>query len=347
MRGLGMNMFLEPCDANVDSTAYFSPTATYKALVKVAEDTVTALLYGGGVIELCGESLRSIPNTPGVAAVFGSHEETARLVAQTVLATLIDQQKRKSPRQSAYTLAQVLIQEIIDTLSHGGDPAACQMEFETTFRSWSALSNLSVPTSVSKTGWCEKDLALPVSPNGRIASCKATAICRMELQPNGTVKIYETPPPPPGDPGVVVSAPGTEPAAPPTKEQIEAEIRRKMALPGGGSLAEQEAKAELAELAGYLKALKEARLYLTMALGIPVNATDAVLGRALAHEGIAPREVLDWFDGCSFDTHCFREQMNIAIGEARRYAKDTRAKIAVAALAIGALGYLLLGPGRR
>ena len=56
-----------------------------------------------------------------------------------------------------------------------------------------------------------------------------------------------------------------------------------------------------------------------------------------------PGEVLDWFEGCSFDTNCFRQNMNIALGQARRYSRDTRAKIVVAAVAVGALGYFLFG----
>jgi len=157
---------------------------------------------------------------------------------------------------------------------------------------------------------------------------------------------YSSPPPSPGDPRVSVKAPGSEPAAPPTRAEVEAEIRRKMALPGGGGLAEQEGKAEFTELASYLKALGQARLHMVLSLGLPENASEKDIVQALSRLGISAGEALDWFTGCMLDENCFREQMNIAIGEAERRLRDNRAKIFAATLAVGTLAYLVLG-GRR
>jgi hypothetical protein len=340
--GLGFGFFTEPCGINVEGTDHFVAGPTYQALETVAQDTVTVLLSGHGNVQLCGNLLPYVAPAPGVAAVFGAHEQTARLIAATVLASLMEQERRKAhgTRASTRMLAERLVPEIVQTLTHNGDPAACQIEFEASFRNWSGLSALKVPTTVSKTGWCEKSLALPWDSAGHIRSCEAQAICKSVIGAGGAIQYVTSPPPAPTDPRVAASAPGTTPSPPPTKAEIEAEVRRKM-VASGETVADRENKQEFTELAAYLKALGEARRYLTMALGIPDKSTDAAVAAALGHEGIATAEVLDWFLGCNFEPGCFREQMNLSLGEARRYSRDTRAKIAVAVGGVLAVGFLL------
>lgn len=340
--GLGLTFFSEPCRILIDGTDHLSPGEAYQALETVAQDTVAALLGGYSNVYLCGSLLPYVAPAPGVSAVFGAHEETARLIAGAVLASLMTQERQKAPgtRASTRTLAERLVTEIVQTLTHGGDPAACELEFEASFKSWTALSALKVPTTVSTTGWCEKSLALPWDKNGSVRSCEAQAICKSILGADSKVRYVSSPAPAATDPRVAASAPGTEPTAPPSKADIEAEVRRKMSA-GGETVAAEENKQAFVELAAYLKALGQARRYLTMALGIPEKASDADVSRALSHEGVTNAEALNWFWGCNFDLDCFRQEMNIALGEARRYSRDTRAKIAVAALGVAAVGFLL------
>jgi hypothetical protein len=314
---------------------YVSNGMGFFALQNVAQDTVTLLLSGNpGNVMMGGKVVANVPAHPEIAAIFGSHEQTARILAATVLETLIYHERQKTTgRTPLDTLAQFLVAELIAVFNNGGDPFACESLFESSFRDWAALSNLQVPKSMSATGWCQKSISLPVNPDGSIASCQAQSICRSYVPtPNGKIQFYSAPPPAPSDLSVSVQTPGNVPVPPPTKEDIQAAIQKKMATTGQ-SLEEVERQTEFIELAAYLKSVAESRLWLGMALGLPEKSTDQDVVRALATRGISSGEALDWFDGCDFDPNCFREEMNRALGESANRARDQIAKTAVVAVA--------------
>lgn len=109
-------------------------------------------------------------------------------------------------------------------------------------------------------------------------------------------------------------------------------------IQSGEGAADQQKKQEFTEIAAYLEALGGARRALTMALGLSDKSTDLSIMNALGSIGISSSEVLDWFDGCNLDPNCFREQMNIALGEAKLALRDNRAKMFAALGAVAALG---------
>lgn len=340
-RSIGWSGFEEPCQVNPDSYEYIAPSAAYKMLEDTAQDIVTALVTGPTTsIRFCGVWVADAIYASDIAAIFSGHLQTARLIGAAVLSSIVDEERGKAQRLTTISVAGKLITEITRALRNGGDPAACQMAFEDSFRSWAALTNLSVPTTISKTGWCEKSLALPMKA-GQITGCTVQAVCRSGVTPAGVKLYYSSPPPDPSDPRLAVKAPGDKPATPPTRAEVEAGIQRKMKEQGETVESENRA-AEFTELASYLKALGEARTYLSMALGLSDKASEKDIMASLGTLGILPSEALDWFDGCRFDTNCFREQMNIAIGEAKQRVKDNRVKIVVATAAVGAVAWWVL-----
>jgi hypothetical protein len=343
-RGLGLDFFGMSQDTEtLDSGAgYLLGGTPFELLQGAANDTVTILLSGQGDTLKIGESeITYVDSHPEIAAIFASHEQTARILAQTVLATMIERERqKKAGRLSGRSLAEALPDEIISVMRHGGDPSACQTEFEESFASWAELSALK--TSITKTGWCEKSLALPWDANGHIVSCKASAICKSGTNAAGQTFFYAAAPPPPSDPRV--PAPGSAtPAPPPTKSELERDIRTRMQK-SGETLAQAQATEAWTELAAYLTSLSEAKLYLTMGLGLPAKATDAAVTSALALRGIAPKEALDWFYACNFDTNCFRQTMNLALGQADDRSRD---RIAKAVVIVGAAAAVALYLWRR
>ncbi len=342
--GLGGGMFENlSCDVDPDGLDYLVPkSGDYAALEKIAQDAVTGLLSGAGSeIELCGQELTWTPAAPDIAAVFGPREQTARILAGAVVATIVDRERTR-PFASRMPLRQAAIRvvdELVLTMRHGGDPSACEMQFEDSFRQWATLTDLAVPESVSKTGWCQKSFVLQTGPDGHVQACLALPICRASIGPGPAYArtVFSAPPPAPADPRVSVQVPGGSASPPPTKAEIEKEIQRKMVASGEGAL-DQQKKQEFTEIAAYLEALGGARRALTMALGISDKSTDLVIMKALGSFGITSSEVLDWFDGCNLDPNCFREQMNIALGEAKLAMRDNRAKMVVAVAAVASLG---------
>lgn len=342
--GLGGGMFASlSCDADPGGVDYLAPQSTgYAALEKVAQDAVTGLLTGAGAeIELCGGEIAWTPAAPEIAAVFGPREQTGRILAAAVVATIVDRERTRpfASRMSLRQAAVRVVDELVLVMRHGGDPSACEMQFEESFRQWASLTDLAVPESVSKTGWCQKSFVLQTGPDGHVQACLALPICMASIGPGPDYRrtVFSAPPPSASDPRVSVQVPGSSASPPPTKAEIEKEIQRKMVASGEGAL-DQQKKQEFTEIAAYLEALGGARRALTMALGIPDKSTDVAIMKSLGSIGISSSEVLDWFDGCNLDPNCFREQMNIAIGEAKLATRDNRAKMIAALGAVTALG---------
>jgi hypothetical protein len=331
------------CEIDPGGLDYLAPkSGGYAALEKVAQDVVTGLLSGAASeIELCGQEIAGTPAAPDIAAVFGPREQTARILAAAVVATIVDRERTR-PNPSRMSLRQAavrVVDEIVLAMRHGGDPSACEMQFEDSFRQWASLTDLAVPENVSKTGWCQKSFVLPTGPDGHVQACLASPICKASIGPGPAYArtVFSASPPAPGDPRASVQVPGGTPSPPPTKAEVEKEIRRKMIQSGEGA-ADQQKKQEFTEIAAYLEALGGARRALTMALGLSDKSTDLSIMNALGSIGISSSEVLDWFDGCNLDPNCFREQMNIALGEAKLALRDNRAKMFAALGAVAALG---------
>lgn len=342
-QGLGLDFFNQPCGGYPLNTAdYLYGGIALSTIQNVVEDTVTVLLHGGGdYVALCDNKYFAyVPGHPEIAAIFGSREEEARLLAGAVLSTMLTQERvRPGTHRTTLQFATDIVTEITKTLYNGGDPSACESTFAESFLRWQGLSALSVPTSLAKTGWCEKALSLPWSSDGRhVTSCEAQSICKVTTAADGKPVYYPVPAPSPTDPGVAVKAAGNKPEPPPSKAEIEAAVQKKMGQTGE-SLAEAELSQEYLELTSYLKALTESRTWLRMALGLSKKATDRDVMNTLRSRGISASEVLDWFDGCNFETNCFRREMNVAIGESTVRLNDRRAKFAVLGLAAVATAF--------
>jgi hypothetical protein len=326
---------------DLEDTSYLTEgSAAFQILESVANDTVTTLLSGSPNSIMVGNTEVSwVDAHPEISAVFGSHEDTARLIATVVLASMLQRERDKAPgaRASGHALAESLPDEITRVLRNGDDPAACESDFNDSFARWgAAVSALSVPKTVSKTGYCDKSLSLLWGPDGHILSCQVASICRAGVNPDGSIHYFESPPPSPSDPRA--PAPGsTSPKPPPTKAQIESSIKAKM-KGQGESLEDVETQEAWTELSAYLSSLTVAKGYLALALGLPAKATDTAVSAALALRGISPSEALDWFYGCDFDTDCFRESMNLALGESDDRKSDRIAKTVVFAGVAVAVG---------
>ncbi len=275
---------------------------------------------------------------PRVAIIYSDRPGTAQYIASVLVDTLVDAERQKpaARRAGVGDLAQRLGPAIAEMLDNAGDPAGCQVAFEDSFQRWSDLASaMQAPTSVSATGWCSKAAAIA-------RGCAVSAVCRSTVDRRGRMQIEEASAPAAGDlrPAVTTSGP---PAPPPTRAQIEAEVRAKMARQGE-TLTSLEQAAELKELAAYMSALGTARLWLTMALELPPNASDQVVFDALGRMGITGEEAIDWFVGCNADAECFRIRMNAALGEADQRRRDHRAAALLGACTLGAglLVYLAL-----
>jgi hypothetical protein len=342
-RGLGVDFFYDESATGVyDPYDYLSGGVGYGVLQNVMNDAVTLLLSGqSGDIDIGRRyHVTWVDSHPEISAVFGSHEDTARLIGHTVLETLVSVEREKplGSRATFSSLAPVLVGALVEVLRHGGDPASCMMSFEAAYGDLQKISVLSVPKTVSRTGWCEKDVVFPHSGQ-TITSCVPALMCKKGVDTQGTTFVKTAPPPSPGD--IRATPPGsTAPAPAPTRADVERQVDEKMK--GKGETFESlNIKAEYGELAQYLSALSQVKRWLVYSLGLPDKATDKEVANRLLKLGIWPGEAADWFRGCNFDTDCFRLTMNQALGEAKQEVRDNRAKVVAAALGLGALGTAL------
>lgn len=305
---------------------YLSNGSGMAELQRVAADTVRALFSGGGNVTLIAASVGAtttfwVSGNETIAAIWSKGQ--AAIVASIVSSTIAaeERSKPKASRLPVSSLASRVVQRVTDKLLNNGDPAGCQVAFEASMNAWkSVYPVIAVPAGYTPTGWCEREL---IFGNG----CQLFSVCKWTVDAAGTLKAVSAPPPPAGQPTAPPAASASSAQPPPTHAELDAAAK-----------SSDDAKA-LAEFAAYMGSLTQARLWLTLALGIPATATDATLWAALSARGITPGEALDWFNGCNAELDCFRQRMNLSLGEADERKTDNRAKLAVGALALGAMAF--------
>jgi len=206
-------------------------------------------------------------------------------------------------------------------MSNKGDPSSCILTFENSMTAWKSIY-AGLPASTS-TGWCARLLVFSGKP-GEVA-----ATCLKYLDSKGVVQTLLTSPPPAG---ALTAPPGDAatgaPVPPPSHAQIDAAIQQKMAA-SGETFEQLEKDQEESELATYMSALSESRVWLTYSLGLPTTASDAAIYSALQQRGISKGEALDWFTGCGARLDCFRERMNAALGRTDEEAIENKTKTSI------------------
>lgn len=310
-------------------------------LHRVAVETAQAMLSGGGdvhtILAYAGDQGASvvIPADPLVAAVWPLNYAitAAHIVANTVIAE--QRVKPGKDYKQASALAYDLAARVQDKLHNRKDPAPCAQNFQDAFEAWSAVST-TLRAYGTPTGWCERELRFNFG--GDSVPCQPIAVCKMTTDSANKIQFVSAAEPPPG---TVLSPPPASAAAPvppPTHAQIAAAARQQVAA--GESLDDMERTQELNELAAYIGSMVQERAWLDLALNVPQNAADLTVLAALKSRGVEPVEALDWVIGCNGDPDCFRQRMNLALGEADQRAQDNRAKVLVA---VGALAAVALG----
>ena len=101
--GLGLDFFGISSDTETldNGAEYLGGGEPLELLQTAANDTVTILLSGQATTLKIGETeITYVDSHPEIAAIFASHEQTARILAQTVLATMIQQQREKNEKPS-------------------------------------------------------------------------------------------------------------------------------------------------------------------------------------------------------------------------------------------------------
>jgi hypothetical protein len=301
-------------------------------LERIGAQTASALIAGGAYVAMIrtpsGQAAAALWVSPNetIAAVWGGEPVLAAVLASVVVHTIIAEERAKpaNTRVTAYYLANSVVQRVTEKLLNGGDPAICQINFRASLDSWKAVYPvIRVPAGYTSTGWCERDLVFgPVF--GSTEPCQLISICKWLTGPSGVAKAVAADPPPAGAPLGPSAASSSTAQPPPTHAELDA------------AAASDENARELTEFATYMAAMTQGRDWLTLALGIPKTAKDDELWRALGARGIAPGEALDWFNGCNADLDCFRQRMNLALGEADQRAEDRRTKLIVGVAVLGA-----------
>lgn len=298
-------------------------------LQRIGVETVKALISAKGDYV---HTIRFSSDTPSDAQFVGRNQSIAAIwdlntavsFASFLVTSLVYEQKLLTKGQAPVTTLGDHVQQQIGTrLFNGGDPAGCMQEFQQSFAAWRTLP----PVTKTPTAWCKRELLLSKD------SCTLYGACVRNVDPTTRVaSVVYVPAPPPG----TVVTPGSDAATPsggaaPTHAEIEARV----AVDPTAAIDQQ----ALAEFGAYLSALAQARGLLAMGLGLPAAATDAEVWNGLASHGIAPPMAIDWFVGCDADIACFRQRMNIALGNSEQSLKDERVKFWTAAFALGAVGY--------
>ncbi len=326
---LGSSWSASPVPTDFD---YMNDGVGMAELERIGAETAAALIGQGGYVSMIRDTGGHAPYPPWVAtnqtisAIWGGDPGLAAVLASVVVHTLVAEQRAKpaTGRLSAYLLAPIVVQRVTEKLLNGGDPSICQINFQASLNSWKAVYPvIRVPDGYTSTGWCARDLVFGPGTD----PCQLVSICKWLVGPNGVAKAVSAPPPPAGAALAPRAASSSAAQPPPTHAELEAAAK-----------STADAK-ELTEFATYMAAMTQGREWLTIALGLPKTAKDDEVWSALRARGIEPGEALDWFNGCNAELECFRQRMNLSLGEADQRKEDRRTKIFVGIAALGAAAF--------